>query len=76
MILNSNQVKANDKNFQAYLNRLVDNHSVQLKNLVEEHNSINEFIQLNKLQNNLPQSFASDHLETCKNKTLKFINIF
>lgn len=58
------EVKANDKNFQAYLNRLVDNHSVQLKNLVEEHNSINEFIQLNKLQNNLPQSFASDHLET------------
>jgi len=58
------EAKTNDKNFQAYLNRLVDSHSVQLRSLVDEHNSINEYIHLNKVHNNLPPNFADDSLET------------
>jgi len=56
--------KTNDKNFQAYLNRLVDSHSTQLKTLIDEHNSVNEYIHINKVHNNLPPNFAHDNLET------------
>jgi len=60
----TSETKTTEKNFQAYLHRLVDNHSVQLKSLVDEHNSINEYIHMNKVHNNLPANFAGDSLET------------
>ena len=59
------EAKATEKNFQAYLNRLVDTHAVQIRNLVDEHNSLNEYIHLNKTYNNLPPNFAEKSLENC-----------
>jgi len=70
----SNETKTTEKHFQAYLNRLVDSHSVQLKSLIDEHNSINEYIHLNKVQNNIPQHFAQDNLETYSPTRLKTAN--
>lgn len=47
------------------MSRLVDSHSAQLRSLVDEHNSVNEYIHLNKMQNNLPQNFATESTYTC-----------
>jgi hypothetical protein len=67
----STEAKTTEKNFQAYLNRLVDTHSVQIKSLVDEHNSLTEYIHINKSQNNLPQTFAEKSLETYSPTKLK-----